>query len=130
VAALAAEHLDVDDDAALAVGNAQRRIANLTRLLTEDGAEQALLCTQFGFALGSDLADQDIAGVNLSTDIDDAALVEVLQRLLGDVGDVAGDLLGAQLGVAGLDLELLDVDRVYMSSRTTDSLMRMASSKL
>src|SRR5262249_38571578 len=28
-----------------------------------------------------------------------------------DVGDVAGDFLGPELGVAGLDLELLDVDR-------------------
>ena len=35
----------------------------------------------------------------------------LLQRLLADVGDVAGDLLLAQLGVAGHDLELLDVDR-------------------
>src|SRR3546814_12184086 len=33
------------------------------------------------------------------------------QRVLADVGDVAGDLLLAQLGVAGHHLELLDVDR-------------------
>jgi hypothetical protein len=31
--------------------------------------------------------------------------------LVGDVRDVAGDLLGTQLGVAGVDLVLLDVDR-------------------
>src|SRR3712207_8397944 len=36
---------------------------------------------------------------------------EVGQDLLGDVRDVPGDLLGAQLGVAGVDLVLLDVDR-------------------
>ena len=36
-------------------------------------------------------------------------LVEVLEHLLADVGDVAGDLFRAQLGVAGHDLELLDV---------------------
>ncbi len=38
-------------------------------------------------------------------------LVEVAQGFLADVGDVAGDFLGAELGVAGHDLELLDVDR-------------------
>src|SRR3954447_18081549 len=46
-----------------------------------------------------------------SSDTDDAALVEVGEDLLGDVRDVPGDLLGAQLGVAGVDLVLLDVDR-------------------
>ena len=34
-----------------------------------------------------------------------------LSALLGHVRDVAGDLLGPELGVARLDLELLDVDR-------------------
>ena len=50
-------------------------------------------------------------GLTRGADADDAALVEVVEQLLGDVRDVAGDLLGAELGVAGLDLELLDVDR-------------------
>jgi hypothetical protein len=44
-------------------------------------------------------------------DADDARLVEVLQELLGDVRDVAGDLLRSELRIAGFDLELLDVDR-------------------
>ena len=60
---------------------------------------------------GRDLADQDVARLHLGADPDDAALVEVGQHLLGDVRDVPGDLLGAQLGVAGVDLVLLDVDR-------------------
>ena len=49
--------------------------------------------------------------MHLGADVDDAALVEVLQRFLVDVGEVARDLLRTELGVAGLDLELLDVDR-------------------
>ena len=61
--------------------------------------------------LGVTLPDEVVAGVDLRPDPDDPSLVEVLQDLLGDVGDVAGDLLGAQLGVAGVDLVLLDVDR-------------------
>ena len=48
---------------------------------------------------------------DLGADADDAAVVEVAQRLLGAVRDVARDLLVAQLGRAGVDLVLLDVDR-------------------
>src|SRR5206468_7949656 len=83
----------------------------LARLLAEDRAQEALLGGQLGLALGRDLADQDVARTNLGPDADDAALVEVAQRLVADVGDVAGDLLRAELGVARLDLVLLDVDR-------------------
>src|SRR6185503_7837663 len=57
-----------------------------------------------------DLADEDVARADLGADVDDALLVEVLQGLLADVRDVAGDLFGPELRVAGLDLVLLDVD--------------------
>ena len=50
-------------------------------------------------------------GFDLGADIDDAGLVEVLQRLFTDIRDVAGDFFLAQLGVAGHDLEFLDMDR-------------------
>ena len=111
VLVVAGEHPDADDLAVLAVRHLQRGVAHLARLLTEDRAEQALLRGQLGLALRRDLADQDVAGLHLGADADDAALVEVGQHLLGDVRDVPGDLLGAQLGVAGVDLVLLDVDR-------------------
>src|SRR5215207_6995409 len=111
VAVLAREHADADDLAGLTVLDLQRRVADLARLLTEDRAEQPLLGGQLGLALGRDLADEDVAGDDLGTDADDAALVEVGEDLLGDVRDVPGDLLGTELGVAGVDLELLDVNR-------------------
>ena len=60
---------------------------------------------------GVTLPTRIVAGADLGADADDAALVEVLQDVLGDVRDVAGDLLGTELGVAGVDLVLLDVDR-------------------
>ena len=63
------------------------------------------------FALRRHLADQDVARLHFGADIDDAGFVEVLQRLFADVRDVAGDFLLAELGVAGHDLELLDMDR-------------------
>ena len=89
----------------------ERGVAHLARLLAEDRAQQPLLRRQLGLALGRDLADEDVARGDLGADADDAALVEVGEDLLGDVRDVAGDLLGAELGVAGVDLVLLDVDR-------------------
>ena len=42
--------------------------------------------------------------------MNDAPLVEVLKRILADVGDVAGDLLRPELGVPGLDFIFFDVD--------------------
>src|SRR5262249_58889359 len=79
--------------------------------LAEDRAEQFFLGGQLSLALRRDLADQDRAGLDVGADADDAALVEISKRGLADVRNVARDLFGAELGVAGLDLELLDVDR-------------------
>ena len=85
-------------------------VAHLAGLLLEDGADELLLGGELGLALGRDLADQQVAGVDLGADAHDAALVEVAERLFGAVGDVAGDLFVAKLGGAGVDLVLLDVD--------------------
>ena len=90
---------------------AQRGVAHVRRLLAEDRAEELLLRRHRAFALRRDLADQDVARLDLGADVDDARLVEVAKRFLADVGDVAGDVLRPELGVAGHDLELLDVDR-------------------
>ena len=109
--AVAREGHHVDDHAALAVGHLERGVAHLARLLLEDRADQLLLRGQLGLALGRDLAHQQVAGLDLGADAHDAAVVEVAQRLLRAVGDVARDLLVAQLGGAGVDLVLLDVDR-------------------
>ena len=111
VVVLAGEHPNADHLAGLAVRHLQRGVADLAGLLTEDRTQQSLLRGQLGLTLRGDLADQDVAVADLGTDAHDAALVQVGQHLVGDVRDVPGDLLGAQLGVAGIDLVLLDVDR-------------------
>ena len=111
VAVVAAEHAHVDDLAGLAVRHLEARVADLACLLTEDRAQQTLFRRELGLALGRDLADEDVARADLGADADDAALVEVLQDVLAEVRDVARDLLGAQLRVAGVDLVLFDVDR-------------------
>ncbi len=90
--------------------HAQRGIAHIRRLLAEDGAQQLLLRRHRALALRRDLADQDVARLHLGADIDDAGLVEVLQRLFGNVGNVARDLFRTQLGVARHHLEFLNVN--------------------
>ena len=92
-------------------GTLRRGVADLAGLLAEDGAQQALFGGELGLALGRDLADQHVAGLDLGADADDPALVEVGEDVLAQVRDVPGDLFGAELGVAGIDLVLLDVDR-------------------
>ena len=111
VDAVAVEHPDLDHRAGDARRQAKRGVANVRRLLAEDGAEQLLLRRHRAFALRRDLAGQDVARLDLGADIDDAGLVEVAQRFLADVRDVAGDVLRPELGVAGHHLELFDVDR-------------------
>ena len=110
VAGLTGEALHVDDYAALTVRHLERSVAHLAGLFAEDGAQQALLGSEVGLALGRDLSDEDVAGMHLGADHDDAVLIEVLERVLADAGDIAGDLLGAELGVTGVALILLHMD--------------------
>ena len=91
--------------------HAQRACRARRRPLAEDRAEQLLFRRQLGLALRRDLADEDVAGLDLGADAHDARLVEILERFFTDVRDVARDLFLAELGVASDALELLDVDR-------------------
>ncbi len=50
-------------------------------------------------------------GSSFGADRHDPGFVEVAQGFLADVRDVAGDFFRAELGVAGGDFELFDVDR-------------------
>ena len=107
----AAEPLGVDHDALDARGDLERVVLDVLAGAAEDRVQQLFLGGQLALALGRDLADQDVARLDVGADPDHAVIVEVAQRLLRDVGDVASELLAPQLGLADLDLELLDVDR-------------------
>src|SRR6185369_1728183 len=111
VDAVTVEHAHFHDRALHAGRHAERGIADVGSLFTEDGAQKLFFRRHRAFALRRDLADQDVAGADFGADIDDAGFVEVLQRFFRNVRNVAGDFLRAELGVAGHHLELLDVDR-------------------
>ena len=111
VAVLLGEYFDIDNDAVFAVGPFQGSISDFLGFLAEYRAEQSLLGGQLGLALGRYLADKYIAGVNLCADADYASVVKVAKGVLADVGDISGYLFGAELGVSGLSLIFLDMDR-------------------
>src|SRR5439155_1344803 len=109
--ALAGEDLDVHDGALDARRAIERSVANIAGLFAEDGAKQLFFRCEGGFALGRDLANKNVTRLHDRADADDAAFVEVAEEGLADVGNIASDFLGAELGVARFDLVLLDVDR-------------------
>ena len=90
--------------------HAQRSIAHLARFFAEDGAQQALFGRELGLPLGGDFAHEDIVGADFRADTHDAVFVQILERIVADIGDVARDLLFAQLGIARFRLVLLNVD--------------------
>ena len=89
----------------------QRCIAHVRSFLTKDGAQQFFFWRHRAFALGCDLADKNVTGFNIRTDVNDASLVEVAQRFFTNVRDIACDFLWPQLCITGGDFEFLDVDR-------------------
>ena len=93
----------------LAMGHAQRRVADLLRLLAEDRPQEALLGSQLGLALGSGLTHQDVAGLHIGTDPDDPAFVQLALGLVGQVRDVPVISSGPG-GVAGVHFVFFDVD--------------------
>src|SRR6185369_15594844 len=109
--ALSREDARVDDCALDARRDAEAGVADLARLLAEDRAEELLFGRELRLALRRDLADEDVAGLHLGADADDAGVVEVVEGLVADVRDVPRNLFLAELRVARDALELFDVHR-------------------
>ncbi|CAM5196674.1 hypothetical protein CDEN61S_01685 [Castellaniella denitrificans] len=109
--ALAGEDLHVDDGADHAGRHAQRGVLHVGGLLAEDRAQQLFFRRQLGLALGRDLADQHVVGAHFGADVHDPGIVQAVELDFGQVGDVARDFLGSELGVAGDHGQLFDVDR-------------------
>src|SRR5262249_29308917 len=111
IGAFAGENLGADDRPFHPRRDTERGVAYVACLLAEDGAQELFLRRQLRFPLRGDLPDQDIARAHFRADPDNPRLVQVLEGLLAEVGDVGSDLFLPQLGVACHALELLDVDR-------------------
>src|SRR3984885_6225569 len=107
---LAGEDADVDHGALDARRAGEGSVANIVGLFSEGGAKKLFFRRELSFAFGRYLADQNVVVVDFGADADDAALIQIAQRVLADVGDVAGDFFRTELGVASFDLELLDVE--------------------
>ena len=73
--------------------------------------QQLFFGRQLGLGLGRDFADENVARLHPRPDADDPLFVEVTQGLFADVGNVASELLAAELRLANFDVELVDVDR-------------------
>ncbi len=110
IVVLAAEDLDVDNLALLAVRYAQRRVANFACLLAEDSAQQAFLSRELRLAFRRDFADEDIAWTYVSTNRDNAFFVEVLEGIFGNIRDVARDFFRPELRVTGITFVFFDMD--------------------
>jgi hypothetical protein len=108
---LAREDLAIDHRAFDSGRAVERSVLHVAGLFAEDGAQQFLFGRELGFALGRHFAHQDVARLHRGADADHAAFIQIAQEGIRDVGNVARDFLRTQLGVAGLDLELFDVDR-------------------
>src|SRR5262249_56446760 len=93
------ENPHLDDGALNARRYPQRGIANVGGFFAEDGTQEFLLERHRAFTLLRYLTDQDVACMNLGTDVYDAGFIEVLHLLFPDIGNVASDLLGTHLGV-------------------------------
>src|ERR1035437_5882083 len=104
-------NLHVHHNAVGAGRNLQRGVFHIGGFLAEDGPQQPLFRSELCFALGRDLADQDVARLHLGTNADDAVGSKVPERLITQVRNVARDFFRPKLGIAGPDLELIDVDR-------------------
>ena len=107
----AGETLGPDDNAFRAGRHFERVVFHVLAGPAEDRVQQLLFRGQLALALGRDLAHEDVARLHVSAGADNPVLVQLLEHLLRDVGNVGGELLPAELGLADLNVELLDVNR-------------------
>ena len=107
---LARKDFHIDDNAFHTRRHRERRILHITGLLTKDRPEQFLFRSQLSLAFRRHLTDKDIARLDLGTDADDAALIQISQRLFADIGNISRHIFLTQLGVTSFHLEFFNMD--------------------
>ena len=110
VNAVAVKHPHFHDRAGGAGRQFQGGIAHIRGFFAENSAQKFFFRRHRAFAFGRNFANQNIARVHFRTDIDNASFVEIAQCFLADIWNIAGDFFRPKLGVAGHDLELLNVN--------------------
>ncbi len=108
--AVSSENLNVDHCAFDAAGYALRCVFNVGSFFAKDRPQQFLFRGQLGFALGCHLANKNVAGANFGADVNNARLIQLGQRAFANVGNITGDFLWPQLGVASDTSQFLYVD--------------------
>ena len=104
--AFAGEHLTSMTVPAIPDGT-RSEVSFTSKPFAEDGAQQLFFRRQLGFALRRDLADQHVAGFDFGADVNDAGIVQTGKLGFAEGGDIAGDFLRSELGVAGDDRQFL-----------------------
>jgi hypothetical protein len=110
IQAFAGEDLHIDDDAFHAGRHREGRILDVPGLLTENCAQQLLFRRQLSLTLRSHLPDENVARLDFGADPDNSALIKIPKRFFADIRNVAGNIFLTQLGVAGFDFKLLNMN--------------------
>ena len=98
-------------DAALAVRNAEGRVADFAGFFAEDRAKKSLFGRKFGFAFRGNFTYENVAALHFRADTYDTVFVEVFERVVADVRDIARDFLLAEFRVARFEFVFFDVNR-------------------
>src|SRR5438477_9466308 len=107
----ARRNLHIHDDPVGAGWNGQRRVFHVSGFFAENCAEQSLFWREFRFAFRRNLADENVARLHFCADANDSVRSEIAQSFFADIRNVSGDFFGTEFGVAGADLEFIDVNR-------------------
>src|SRR5437867_12976003 len=107
----AREDPHIDDGTFHAGRNSQRGVTHLSGLLAEDRAQQLFFRRQLRFTLRRNLANENMARLDLSADANHAALIEIGERLIANVWNIVGDFLRTKPSVARDAVECLEMYR-------------------
>ena len=108
--ALAGDALRVNDDAFNAALNFQRVVFNVFADAAENSVEQLFFRRQFRFGLGRYLADENVALADVRSNADNAVFVQIAKSLFRNVGNVSGEFLASQFGVANFFFQFDNMD--------------------
>ena len=104
------EEFLIDNDTLLRRRNLKRGVLDITGLVSEDCTEQFFLGSRVCFAFRCDFSNQYVAFLDFSTDTDDTVLIEILDGIVADIGDITCEFLSATLSFTHLGSEFLDMD--------------------